>query len=66
MVETKTNSGYLIGLLDKVIRPLVLILIKMSWYVKAFQFKDRSKDKINKLKNLDNLKQNKLEKLFGL
>ena len=56
MVETKTNSGYLIGLLDKVIRPLVLILIKMSWYVKAFQFKDRSKDKINKLKNLDNLK----------
>ena len=30
LIETKTNSKYLIGYLDKVIRPLVLILPKMS------------------------------------
>ena len=29
-VETKTNSKYLIGYLDKVIRPLVLIIPKMN------------------------------------
>ena len=33
LVETKTNSKYLIGYLDKVIRPLVLVLRKMSEYV---------------------------------
>ena len=30
LVETKTNSKYLVGYLDKVIRPLILILPKMS------------------------------------
>ena len=30
LIETKTNSKYLIGYLDKVIIPLVLILPKMS------------------------------------
>ena len=30
LIETKTNSKYLIGYLDKVVRPLVLILPKMS------------------------------------
>ena len=30
LIETKTNSKYLIGYLDKLIRPLVLILPKMS------------------------------------
>ena len=30
LIETKTNSKYLIGYLDKVIRPLILILPKMS------------------------------------
>ena len=30
LVETKKNSRYLIGYLDKVISPLVLILPKMS------------------------------------
>ena len=29
LVETKTNSKYLVGYLDKVIRPLILILPKM-------------------------------------
>ena len=33
VVETKTNSKCLIGYLEKVIRPLVLILSKMSRYV---------------------------------
>ena len=37
LVETKTNSRYLIGYLDKVIRPLVLILHEMSGYVKTFK-----------------------------
>ena len=34
LVETKTNSKYLIRYLDQVIRPLYLILAKMSGYVK--------------------------------
>ena len=32
--QTKTNSKYLIGYLDKAIRPLVLIMPKMNGYVK--------------------------------
>ena len=40
LVETKTNSQYLIGYLDKVIRPLVLIMPKMSGYVQTFKVKD--------------------------
>ena len=47
LVETKTNSKYLNGYLDKVIRPLVLILPKMSGCVKTF--KDGDKDENNKL-----------------
>ena len=49
LVETDNNSKYLNGYLDKVIRPLVLILPKMSGYVKTFKVKDRDKDKNNKL-----------------
>ena len=30
LVENQTNSKYLIGYLDKVIRPLVLILLKIA------------------------------------
>ena len=37
LVDTKNNSKYFIGYLDKVIRPLVLILPKMSGYVKTFK-----------------------------
>ena len=45
LVKTKTNSKYLIGYLDKDIRPLVLIMAQMSGYVKTF----KNEDKINKL-----------------
>ena len=49
LVETKTSSKYLIGYLDKVIRPLIFILPKMSGFIKAFKVKDGDKDKNNKL-----------------
>ena len=42
LIETKINSKYLTGYLDKVIRTLVLILPKMSAYVKTFKFKNKS------------------------
>ena len=49
LVETKTNSKYLIVYLDKVIKPLVLMLPKISEYVKTFKSKDGDKDRNNKL-----------------
>ena len=50
LVKTKTNSKYLIGIkFDKAIRPLVLIMPKMSGYVKTFKVKDGDKHKNNKL-----------------
>ena len=49
VVKTKTNSKYLIGYLDNDIRPLVLIMPKMSGYVRTFKVKDGDIDKINKL-----------------
>ena len=45
LVKIKTNSKYLIGYLDKDIGPLVLIMPKMSGYVKVIKVED----KINKL-----------------
>ena len=47
LVKTKTNSKYLIGYLDKTIRPRVLIMPKMSRYVKTFKGKYR--DKVKKI-----------------
>ena len=47
--KTKTNSKYLTGYLDKVIGPLVLIMSKMSGYIKTFKVKDGDKDENNKL-----------------
>ena len=44
LIETKNNSEYLIGYLNEVKR-LVLILPKMSGYVKIFKDKDGDKDK---------------------
>ena len=41
LVKAKTNSKYLIGYLDKNIRPLVLIMPKMSGYVKTFKVKEK-------------------------
>ena len=49
LVEEKTNSKYLNGYLDKVIRPFVWLLPKMSGYGKAFNVKGEEKDKNNKL-----------------
>ena len=42
LVKTKTNSKYSIAHLDKDIRPLVLIMPKMSGYVKTFKVKETS------------------------
>ena len=49
LVETKNNAKCLIGYLDDIIRPLVLIFPKMSRYVKTFKVKDGDKVKNNKL-----------------
>ena len=49
LVKPKTNSEYLIGYLDKVIRPLVLTLPKVSGNVQTFKDKHGYKDKNNKL-----------------
>ena len=49
IVETTTNFKYLIRYLDKVIRPLALVLPKISEYVKTFKVRDGDKNKSNKL-----------------
>ena len=40
LVKTKTNSKYLIRYLEKAIRPLVLIIPKMSGYIKTIKVKE--------------------------
>ena len=52
----------MIGYLDKVIRPVVLIMPKISGYVKAFKVKDRDKDKNNKLMSFGTDDEKLLEK----
>ena len=49
LVKTKSNFKYLIGYLDKAIRSLVVIMPKMSGYVKKLKVKDGNKDENNKL-----------------
>ena len=49
LIEIKVNSKYLIGYLDKAIRPLVSIMPQIREYVKTFKVKDEDKDKKNKL-----------------
>ena len=49
LVKTKTYSKSLMGYLDKAIRPLVLIMPRISGYVKTCKVKDGDKDKNNKL-----------------
>ena len=44
-VETKNNSEYWIGYLVEVIKPFVLLLPKMSDYVKIFKDKSGIKNK---------------------
>ena len=50
LIEKKPSSKYLIRYRDKDGRPLVLIISKMSGYVKTFKFKDGGKDNWTKLK----------------
>ena len=33
LIETNSNSEYLIGYLDEIIKPLLLILSKINWFV---------------------------------
>ena len=66
LIETETNSKYLIGYLDKAIRPLVLIMPKMSGYVKIFRVKSGDKDKINKLMSFRRDDEKILEKCKAL
>ena len=56
LIDTKNGSKYLIGYLDEVIRPLVLILLNTSGFVKIF------KNKSNKLMPLRIDNGNLLEK----
>ena len=44
LVETKTNSKYLIGYLDKAMRPLVLITPKMSGILRYLKLKIKKVD----------------------
>ena len=48
--------------LDKVIKPLVLVLPKASEYIKTFKAKDGYKDKNNKLMSFDLDEEKLLEK----
>ena len=47
IVKKKTNSKHLIGYLEKFIRPLLLILPRISGCVKRFKVKDGGKKAIN-------------------
>ena len=62
LVEAKPNSYYMIEDLDKVIKPLVLVLPKASEYIKTFKAKDGYKDKSNKLMSFDLDEEKLLEK----
>ena len=62
LVKTKTYSKYCMGNVDKVIRQLVLIMHKMSGYVKTFKVKEEDKDKNNKLMSLPRDDEKLLEK----
>ena len=42
----------MIGYLDKVIRPLALVLLEMSGYVKTFKVEDGDRDRKDKLMSL--------------
>ena len=64
IVKTKTNSKYFIGYLEKAIRPLHLIMPKMSGYVKAFKVKEGNNKVMSYHKTMRSYK--KSIKLFGL
>ena len=58
LIITKTNSKYFIEYLDKDKRPLVLIMPKMSGYVKTFKVEDKN----NKLMSFGIVDETLLEK----
>ena len=49
LIETKTNSMYLIGYSDKAARQLVLIMPKMSEYVNICKVNDEDNDRSNEI-----------------
>ena len=55
LVKTKTNFEYMIGYLDKDIGPLVLIMPKMSGYVKTFKVEDKANKIMSFQKNNEKL-----------
>ena len=65
-MKAKTNSKYCIGYLDKAIRPMVLIMPKMSGYIKKFKVKERDKNKTIKLMSFRNANKKLLEKYKAL
>ena len=66
LVQTKTNSKYLIGYLDKAIRPLALIMPKMSGSVKTFKYGDKYKNNKLMFFGIDDEKLLKKIKQFGV
>ena len=63
LVKTKTNSECLIGIkFDKARSPLLLIMPKMSGYVKTFKVIEGDKDKSNKLMSFRIFREKVLEK----
>ena len=67
LIKTKTNSKYLIGIkVDKAIRPLILIMPKMSGYVKTFKVKEGEKDETDKLMSFHKEDEKILEKYTAI
>ena len=66
LVKTKTISKFLIEYMDKAMKPLVLIMLKMSGYVKTFKVYDRDKNKNNKLMSFHIDDEKLLEKYIAI
>ena len=62
LVEMKTNSKYLIRHLEEVVKPLDLILLKISECVKTFKEKGEHRNKNDKLMSLHKDDKKLLEK----
>ena len=43
LVKTKTNSKYLVVYSEKTVRPLVLVMNKISRYIKTFKVEDKKR-----------------------
>ena len=67
LIKTKTNSKYLIGIkVDKAMRPLILIMPKMSRFVKTFKVKEGEKDETDKLMSFHKEDEKILEKYTAI